>query len=162
MVAKPIGRDRAPAELRAQARGERDGRVRARLLAIAACLEGMPRCAAARLYGMSRNVLGIWVDRYNAQGVAGLRDRPRAGRRPQITPEQGAKLREQVLAGPDPARDGVVAFRLVDVHRVAGKDFDVEASFLYHCVARDEAPGIVLAQPPAAKPAGRRRGPGGF
>lgn len=127
MVAKPIGRDRA--ELRAQARGERDGRVRARILAIAACLEGMPRCAAARLYGMSRNVLRIWVDRYNAQGVAGLRDRPRAGRRPQITPEQGAKPRERVLAVPDPARDGVVAFRLVDVHRVAGKDFDVEASF---------------------------------
>jgi transposase len=34
-----------------------------------------------------------------------------------------------VLAGPDPARDGVVAFRLVDVHSVAGEDFDVEASF---------------------------------
>lgn len=34
-----------------------------------------------------------------------------------------------MLAGPDPARDGVVAFRLVDVHRVAGEEFDIEASF---------------------------------
>lgn len=34
-----------------------------------------------------------------------------------------------MLAGPDPARDGVVAFRLVDVHRVAGEEFDIEAFF---------------------------------
>ena len=122
MVAKPIGRDRAPAELRAQAKGERDGRVRARILAIAACLEGMPRCAAARLYGAQD--LGRPLQRPGCCGLA----RPAASR-PQITPEQGAKLRERVLAGPDPARDGVVAFCLVDVHRIAGEEFDVEASF---------------------------------
>ncbi len=129
MVAKAIRGDRSPAVLRGDARGERDGRVRARILAIAACQEGMPRCTAARLYGMSRNVLRIWVDRYNAEGLTGLRDRPRAGRRPRITPAQGARLRERVLAGPDLARDGVVAFRLVDIHRIAGEEFDIAASF---------------------------------
>ena len=69
-----------PTELRRLARRERDGRVSARLLALANALEGLPREEAARLAGMTGQTLGDWVHRYNAEGVAGLRDRPRAGR----------------------------------------------------------------------------------
>ena len=42
------------AELRRLARRERDGRVAARLLAIAGVLDGMSRAAAARAAGMDR------------------------------------------------------------------------------------------------------------
>jgi len=41
--------------------GERDGRVSARLIAIANALEGMDRASAARLAGMDRQTLRDWV-----------------------------------------------------------------------------------------------------
>ena len=49
--------------------GERDGRVSARLIAIANALEGMDRASAARLAGMDRQTLRDWVHRYNAEGM---------------------------------------------------------------------------------------------
>ena len=76
----PIRTDRDAAELRRLARRERDGRVSARLLALANALDGLPREEAARLAGMTGQTLGDWVHRYNAEGVEGLRDRPRPGR----------------------------------------------------------------------------------
>ena len=80
MVAVPIATGRTPAELRALARRERDGRVSARLLALANALGGMRRDEAARAAGMDRQTLRDWVHRYNAEGIEGLRDRPRPGR----------------------------------------------------------------------------------
>src|SRR3954452_20738496 len=75
-----IRTDRGAGELRRLARRERDGRVGARLLALANALDGLPREEAARLAGMTGQTLGDWVHRYNADGVEGLRDRPRPGR----------------------------------------------------------------------------------
>lgn len=67
-------------ELRRLARRERDGRVAARLIALANVLEGMNRDAAARAAAMDRQTLRDWVIRFNAEGVDGLRDQPRSGR----------------------------------------------------------------------------------
>ena len=66
MVAVAIAKERTPAELRALARRERDGRVSARLLALANALDGMGREEAARAAGMDRQTLRDWVHRYNA------------------------------------------------------------------------------------------------
>ena len=60
----PIRTDRDATELRRLARRERDGRVGARLLALANALDGMPRERAARLAGMTGQTLGDWVHRY--------------------------------------------------------------------------------------------------
>ena len=57
----PIRADRSPAELRRLARRERDGRVSARLLALANALEGLPREEAARLAGMTGQTLMAWT-----------------------------------------------------------------------------------------------------
>ncbi|HKE21740.1 MAG TPA: helix-turn-helix domain-containing protein [Bryobacteraceae bacterium] len=65
--------------MRRRARRERDGRISARLIAIANALEGMDRASAARLAGMDRQTLCDWVHRYNAEGVAGLCNRPAPG-----------------------------------------------------------------------------------
>src|SRR5215217_687823 len=115
MVAVPIATGRTPAELRAMARRERDGRVSSRLLALANASDGMGRDEAARAAGMDRQTLRDWVHRYNAEGVEGLRDRPRSGRKPRLTPEQGAELAAVVERGPDPDRDGVVRWRRIDL-----------------------------------------------
>src|SRR3954471_8207231 len=65
MVAVPITTGWTPAELRALALGERDGRVSARLRALANALDGMSRDQAARAAGMDRQTLRDWVHRYN-------------------------------------------------------------------------------------------------
>ena len=57
MPALSIRDDIAPEELRRRARREHDGRVSARLIALANALEGMDRATAARLAGMDRQTL---------------------------------------------------------------------------------------------------------
>src|SRR5436189_4839951 len=102
-------------ELRREAARCRDARAARRMLALALVLEGSSREEAARAAGMDRQTLRDWVHRYNAEGLAGLRDRPRSGRKPRLTPEQEAELAAAVERGPDPDRDGVVRWRRVDL-----------------------------------------------
>ena len=104
-------------ELRAMARRERNGRIASRMLAIANALDGMSRAAAARAAGMDRQTLRDWVLRYNAEGVAGLRDRPK-GRPPQALSEsEQATLAGAIFRGPDPQKDGVSTWTLPELCR---------------------------------------------
>ena len=66
----------------------------------------MDRASAARLAGMDRQTLRGWVHRYNAEGIAGLSNRPLPGRAPKLSEGQMASLKALVLRGPDPAVDG--------------------------------------------------------
>ena len=111
----PIRTDRDPAELRRLARRERDGRISARLLALANALEGIFREEAAWLAGMTGQTLGDWVHRYDAEGVEGLRDRPRPGRPCALDEGRQAALEALVLRGPDLERDGCIAWRARDL-----------------------------------------------
>ena len=97
------------AGLRAAAAGTRDVRQARRLLALAMVLDGHPRLLAAQAGGMDRQTLRDWVHRYDAQGVAGLRDMSRNGRPAALSVEQMQELANLVLAGPDLARDGLCA-----------------------------------------------------
>jgi transposase len=115
MAAAAIRDDRKPGELRVLARRERDGRVSARLVALANALEGTSREEAARLAGMTGQTLRDWVRRYNAEGLEGLRDRPRPGRPCGLGEGQQAALKALVLKGPKLERDGCVARRLRDL-----------------------------------------------
>ena len=124
----PIRPDRDPAELRRLARRERDGRVSARLLALANALDGLPREAAARLAGMTGQTLGDWVHRYNAEGVEGLRDRPRPGRPCGLDEGQQAALKGLILRGPRLERDGCVAWRARDLRALVERRFGVRYS----------------------------------
>jgi transposase len=125
MVAVPITTGRTPAELRALARRERDGRVSARLLALASALDGMGREEAARAAGMDRQTLRDWVHRYNAEGVEGLRDRPRPGRPCALDEGQQAALKGLILRGPRLERDGRVAWRARDLRGLVERRFGV-------------------------------------
>src|SRR3712207_5846816 len=116
MPALAIREDLTATALRRLARSEPDRRAAMRrLLAIADALEGLSRAEAARLAGMERQALRDAVLRYSAEGVEGLHDRPRSGRPEALTPGQQAALKAWVLRGPDPERDGVSAWRVVDV-----------------------------------------------
>ena len=86
-----------------------------RLLAIANALEGMTRAEAARLAGMERQAMHDAVLRFNVEGPEGLHDRPRPGRPERLSEGQQAALKAHILRGPRPERDGVSAWRLVDL-----------------------------------------------
>lgn len=87
------------AQLRALARRKRSPRTATRMLPVAAALEEASRAEAARLAGMECQAPRDAVVRYNAEGLEGLRDRPKPGRPPALSEA------EQVVAlqPPDPA-----------------------------------------------------------
>jgi transposase len=94
--------------LRREATRCRDAKAARRMLALALVLEGASRAMAAQHAGMDRQTLRDWVHRDNAEGLAGLRDRPHPGPTPRLTPEQLAELARVVEDRPDPEQDGVV------------------------------------------------------
>ncbi len=114
--------------LRVEARRTKDSYQARRLLALALVLDGASRRSTARAAGMDRQTLQGWVHRYNGEGVAGLRDRPRSGRPAQLSEAQLAELARLVEAGPDPAVHGVVRWRCVDLQGEIRTRFGVEIS----------------------------------
>ncbi len=125
MPGLPIKEDVSPAELRRLARREGDGRVGRRLLAIANALDGMNREMAARAAGMDRQTLRDWVIRYNRGGTAALFDAWGDGRPCRLTEGQQATLRALILAGPDPAVNGVSSWRVVDLCGIVQERFGI-------------------------------------
>jgi transposase len=114
------------AGLRRAAGRERDAAASRRMLALALVLEGMTRTEAARAAGMDRQTLRDWVHRYNAEGLAGLRDRVgETGPKRRLSAEQEAELAEWVRRGPDLATDGVVRWRRADLARALAERFGV-------------------------------------
>ena len=113
-------------ELRREAVRCPEANAARRMLALALVLEGHSREEAARHTGMDRQTLRDWVHRYNAQGLAGLCNRRHVGPKPRLTPEQMGELETVVEPGPDPARDGVVRWRRVDLKALLKARFDVE------------------------------------
>ena len=102
-------------ELRAASAKARDAKAARRMLAIALVLEGKDRKTAAETCGMDRQTLRDWVHRYNAEGLAGLKNRRGPGRPCQLSAEQKAELAALVEKGPDPEKDGIVRWRCVDL-----------------------------------------------
>lgn len=113
------------AELRRKAGRARDAKASRRMLALAMVLDGRSRTEAAESCGMDRQTLRDWVHRYNAGGLAGLSDRPLPGRAPRLDAAQMSELANIVEAGPDPATDGVVRWRRIDLCTVVERRFGV-------------------------------------
>lgn len=113
----PIRDDISAAELRRLARREPSRAASARMIAIAGALEGFSRAEAARLAGTERQALRDAVVRYNAEGIAGLHDRPRPGVPPRLNEVQRAALRQLVLDGPDIEATGLSAWTLPELCR---------------------------------------------
>lgn len=100
-----------------------DTRQVRRLLALAAIYDGMSRADSARAGGMGRQTLRDWVLRFNSEGPDGLTNRPGAGRPRLLNDDQMEELSMIVKAGPDPAVDGVVRWRRIDLKRVIEERF---------------------------------------
>jgi transposase len=115
-----------PVELRQEAARTRDADAARRMLAIALLLDGHSRELAARQSGMERQTLRDWVHRYNAEGLAGLFDRPHGGGAPRrLTAMQENEVADWVRAGPELETDGVVRWRRGDLGRKIARVFGV-------------------------------------
>ncbi len=123
-------------ELDKAARAERDGRVRTRILAIRYMLQGHSAREAAEVFPISDTQLGMWVRRYDAEGLEGLRDRRRSGRPPILDPGKEEGFTERLRAGPSES-EGLAAYRGEDIRRLLrsefGSDYSISGTyFLLH------------------------------
>ncbi len=112
-----------PTELRRLAKKELRRRTAQRMLAIANALEGMSRAEAARAAGIERQSLRDAVVRFNAEGLAGLIDRPRGGRPEVLSEGEQAALVAYVLRGPDPEKGEPSSWTLPDLCRFTEERF---------------------------------------
>jgi transposase len=118
-------KDLTARDLRAASAKARDAKAARRMLAIALVLERKDRNTAAETCGMDRQTLRDWVHRYNAEGLAGLKNRKGPGRPRRLTAEQKAELAVLVEKGPDAEKDGVVRWRCADLKRRIEEMFGV-------------------------------------
>jgi transposase len=112
-------------DLRRLARGSRDSDQTRRLLALAVIHDGGSRSDAAKIGGVTLQIIRDWVLRFNASGPEGLKNRWGAGPTPKLTAEHRQALAEMVERGPIPAIHGVVRWRRCDLAQELYETFGV-------------------------------------
>jgi transposase len=115
-------------DLRRLARSSRDAKQTRRLLALASIYNGSSRSEAAKIGGVTLQIVRDWGVRFNAEGPDGLLDRKAPGRAPLLNAEQRTALAAAVDAGPKPYLDGVVRWRLVDLVQWIWNEFGISIS----------------------------------
>ena len=95
--------DYSGADLRRLARRCGDADQVRRLLALATILDGGSRSEAAKVGGVTLQVVRDWVLRFNAEGPDGLASRKAPGKVPILNDAQRQALARTVEAGPIPA-----------------------------------------------------------
>lgn len=120
--------DYTSADLRGFARRCGDADQVRRLLAVALILDGRSRSEAAKIAGVTLQIVRDWVLRFNAGGPDGLVTRKAPGRASILNDEQRARLAGQVEAGPIPAAHGVVRWRLADLAQWIWDEFGLSVT----------------------------------
>lgn len=116
------------ARLRAEARQSDDAGQTRRLLALAVIYDGLPRTEAARVGGVTLQVVRDWVLRFNGGGPPALIDRKAPGASALLKAEHRAALAAALEAGPIPAVHGVVRWRIVDLCQWLWEEFALSVS----------------------------------
>lgn len=115
-------------DLRRLAKASRDARQTRRLLALAVIYEGGSRTEAARVGGVTLQIVRDWVLRFNVEGPSGLIDRKAPGKAALLKAEHRAALAAAVEEGPRLYLDGVVRWRLVDLVQWLWERFGLSVS----------------------------------
>ena len=110
----PLRPDSDAKVLRAAARRSKDGPQTRRLLALAAIYDGAPRSEAAKIGGVTVQIVRDWVVKFNALGPDGLINRKAPGQPSRLHDAHRAAVGRMIESGPIPAVHGVVRWRIVD------------------------------------------------
>jgi transposase len=116
------------ARLRHTARDSDDADQVRRLLALAAIYDGATRAEAAQIGGVTRQIVRDWVLRFNEGGPDALINRKAPGKPPLLGPAEREALAAVIEAGPIPAVDEVVRWRLVDLVQWVWETFSISIS----------------------------------
>lgn len=111
----PLRSDYDADQVRAVARRAKDGPQARRLLALAAVYDGGTRTEAARIGGVTLQIVRDWVIKFNAAGPAGLLDRRPPGQPSRLNDADRAAVAAMIQAGPIPSVHGVVRWRIIDL-----------------------------------------------
>ena len=124
----PLRPDFDGTRLRCIARESGNANQVRRLLALAAVYDGASRTEAARIGGVTLQVVRDWVLRFNARGPEGLIDRKAPGQLSRLKGEHRAALAAMVESGPIPAVHGVVRWRIIDLCQWIWEEFRITVS----------------------------------
>ena len=113
------------ADLRSWALSAETMRERKRGLAIAHVMEGMTRAEAGRVTEQSEQAVKDAIKRFNAEGVTGLKDRPRTGRPRKLDADGRQKLHDIALAGPDVETEHLSAYTREDLAGIVKEKWGV-------------------------------------
>ena len=114
-----------PDELARIAKKEPNPRVRQRLLAVRLVVMGNTVPQAAKAVGLKQRQSRNWIHRFNAEGVNGLRDRPRPGQPVKLPRQKEQAFRERIEKGArqkDPTRN----LRVKDIQRILREEFSAK------------------------------------
>jgi putative transposase len=111
----PLRADFDAQMVRAAAKRSKDGAQARRLLALATIYEGATRTEAAKIGGVTLQIVRDWVLKFNALGPDGRIDRKPAGQAPRLNDTHRAGLAAIIESGPISAIHGVVRWRIIDL-----------------------------------------------
>lgn len=123
-----LRQDYSGADLRRLARISSDANQTRRFLALVLICDGGSRSDAAKLGGVTLQVVRDWVIRFNTEGADGLVNRKAPGATPTLTDEHRAALAKAVEDGPDHETADVVRWRLTDLAQWLHDEFGVSVS----------------------------------
>src|SRR3989338_9206557 len=133
VLTRPVDRPRVAALLKREA----TRRLRERLQALWWLSEGLPAVEVATKLGRCRQTVAAFVQRYNAQGLRGLRQVGRGpGRRPRLRARQRQELARWIRRGPRACGYGVNLWTCKLVAHHVAKTWDIQLS--------DEAIRLIL------------------
>ena len=121
----PLRSDFDASALRAAARQSKHAGQARRLLALAAIYDGASRTEAARIGGVTLQIVRDWVVKFNAAGPDGLVDRKAPGQPSRLNDTPRAALAAMIENGPIPAVHGVVRWRVLDLCQWVWEEFKV-------------------------------------
>ena len=124
----PLRSDFEAQQVRAYARKTKDGPQARRLLALAAIYEGASRSEAAKIGGVTLQIVRDWVLKFNTHGPEGLVDRKAPGQPAKLNDGQRAAIAKMIEDGPIPAVHGVVRWRLADLCQWIFEEFRITVS----------------------------------
>jgi transposase len=124
----PLRADFDAKKTRATARWSKDGPQARRLLALAAIYDGATRAEAAKLGGVTVQIVRDWVENFNKGGPDGLINRKAPGQPSRLNDEHRKALVGIIESGPTPAIHGVVRWRIIDLCQWLFEEFRVSVS----------------------------------
>ena len=79
---------------------EKDPKIKERLLMIIHAKEGRTSREIGNITKKSFKIVTIWINRFNKEGIGGLKNKPKSGKPPKMNKEQFKKLKEDIEKSP--------------------------------------------------------------